>query len=98
MVIFRERNEGDAEKFEAALKKAKKGIAEACEIFEEMKEEFSERRGGYSERGSYGERGGSYGERWTPSEDGMQWRGGMSRRDYDDMYERRYRDGMGRYR
>ena len=91
MVIFRERNEGDAEKFEAALKKAKKGLTEACEIFEEMKEEFSERRGGYSERASYG-------ERWTPSEDGMQWRGGMSRRDYDEMSERRYRDGMGRYR
>ena len=48
MVIFRERYEGDAEKFESALKMAKKGIKEACEIFEDMKEEFGER--GYGER------------------------------------------------
>ena len=84
MVIFRERNEGDAEKFEAALKKAKSDLMEVCEIWEDMKSQFSER-------------GGSYSERWSPSEDGMQWRG-MSRREYDDMYERRGRDSMGRYR
>lgn len=52
MIIFRERYEGDAEKFESALKKAKKGLKEACEIFEDMKEEFSERSygGRYSHR------------------------------------------------
>lgn len=83
MVIFRERYEGDAEKFESALMKAKKGIKEACEIFEEMKDEFSERGGGgggYSQRSGYGERysnrsGGSYRRR-----DDDEW---------DDMYERR---------
>lgn len=59
MVIFRERYEGDAEQFESALHKAKKSIAEACEIFEDMKEQFSE-RGDYSGRYSsrYGERDG----------------------------------------
>lgn len=50
MIILRERNEGDAERFEMALKKAKNGIKEACEIFEDMKEEFGERRGSYGER------------------------------------------------
>ena len=50
MIIFRERYDGDARKFEEALKKAKSGLHAAYEIFEDMKEEFSERRGGYSER------------------------------------------------
>ena len=65
MIIFRERYEGDADRFESALKKAKKGIHEACEIFEDMKDEFSERRG-YDERydgrysSRYGQRGGYY--------------------------------------
>ena len=72
MVIFRERYEGDAEQFESALKKAKKGIKEACEIFEDMKEEFSERRG-YSERDGYSNRYSN--------------RGGYYRRDEDDMDE-----------
>lgn len=58
MIIFRERYDGDAERFESALMKAKKGIKEACEIFEDMKEQFSERGGSYGER--YGERGGYY--------------------------------------
>jgi hypothetical protein len=48
-------------------------------------------------KSQFSERGGSYSERWSPSEDGMQWRG-MYRREYDDMYERRGRDSMGRYR
>ena len=47
-----ERN-GESERFESALMKAKKGIMEAYEIFSDMKEEFGE-RGGYGER--YGER------------------------------------------
>ena len=81
--IFSERSD-DARRFDEAMKMAKSGLMEACEIWEDMKSQFSERSG-------------SYGERWTPSEDGMQWRG-MYRREYDDMYERRGRDGMGRYR
>lgn len=83
MIHIFERGGDDAKRFDEAMKKAKSGLMEACEIWEDMKSQFSER--------------GSYGERWTPSEDGMQWRG-MYRRDYDDMSERRYRDGMGRYR
>ena len=85
MIHIFERSGDDAKRFDEAMKKAKSGLMEACEIWDDMKSQFSER-------------GGSYGERWTPSEDGMQWRGGMYRRDYDDMSERRYRDGMGRYR
>lgn len=81
-----ERSGDDAKRFDEAIKMAKSGLMEACEIWEDMKSQFSER-------------GGSYGERWTPSEDGMQYRrGGMYNRDYDGMYERRGRDSMGRYR
>lgn len=39
---------GDVRRFDEAMKKAKSGIKEACEIWEDMKEEFSERR--YSDR------------------------------------------------
>lgn len=83
MIHIFERSGDDAKRFDEAMKKAKSGLMEACEIWEDMKSQFSER--------------GSYGERWTPSEDGMQWRG-MYRRDYDEMSERRGRDSMGRYR
>lgn len=83
MIIFRERYDGDAERFESALMKAKKGIKEACEIFEDMKEQFSERGGSYGER--YGERGGYY------------QRDGYQPRDWNEMSERRYRDSRGRY-
>lgn len=82
---------GDVRRFEEGLKMAKHGLAEAYGIWEDMKEQFSERRG-YPERDSYGERYNyrdHYGER-----------GGYYRRDdreWDDMPERRYRDGRGRY-
>jgi hypothetical protein len=80
MIVLRERNEGDVERFEDALKDAKMGIKEACEIFEDMKEQFSERRG-YSER--YSSRGGRYSSRdWED--------------DMDDMSERRYRERRSR--
>lgn len=65
MIVLRERSEGDVERFESALWKAKKGIKEACEIFEDMKEQFSERRG-YSER--YSERGGYSDRDWDDDE------------------------------
>jgi len=84
MIHIFERSGDDAKRFDEAMKRAKSGLMEACEIWEDMKSQFSER--------------GSYGERWTPSEDGMQWRHGMYGRDYDGMYERRGRDSMGRYR
>lgn len=54
MIVLRERNDGDVERFEDALKDAKMGIKEAWGIFEDMKEQFGERRG-YSER--YSNRG-----------------------------------------
>lgn len=85
MIVLREKHEGDVERFEYALKDAKMGIKEACEIFEEMKEQFGERRGyseRYSTRGDYSQRGGYY----------------RRDHDWDDMEERRYRDSMGRYR
>ena len=75
-----ERSGDDAKRFDEAMKLAKSGLMEACEIWEDMKSQFSERRGGYSER-------------WTPSEDGMQYR-----HDWDGgVYERRGRDSRGRY-
>lgn len=84
MIHIFERSGEDATRFDSAIKRAKSGLMEACEIWEDMKSQFSER--------------GSYGERWTPSEDGMQYRRGMYEREYDGMYERRGRDSMGRYR
>lgn len=74
---------GDVKRFDEAIKMAKSGIKEACEIWEDMKSEFSE-------RGSYGDR---YHER-----DGYSQRGGYYGREWDDMPERRYRDSMGRFR
>jgi hypothetical protein len=99
MIVLRERREGQAERFEDALKDAKRGIKEACEIFEDMKEQFSD-------RGSYGER---YSSRGYYNRDGAGMGadggqgGGMSARDWDDYeeykrYKERGRDSMGRYR
>lgn len=111
MIILRERREGDVERFEDALKDAKRGIKEACEIFEDMKEQFSERgSGSYEER--YSNRGHSYSNRDGVAgmgADGGQGSmgGGMSNREWDDyedykefkrLNERRGRDSMGRYR
>lgn len=73
---------GDVRRFDEAIKSAKEGLKEACEIWEDMKSEFSERRGSYGERYAHRD---DYGER-----------GRYSRRDWDDAYERR--DSMGRYR
>ncbi len=52
--IFSERSD-DARRFDEAMKMAKSGLMEACEIWEDMKAQFSE-RDGMSQRGSYGER------------------------------------------
>ena len=51
----------DARRFDEAMKRAKSGLMEACEIWEDMKAQFSE-RGSYDERGPY-MRGGSYSHR-----------------------------------
>lgn len=50
-----ERGGDDAKQFDQAMKMAKAGLMEACEIWEDMKAELSE-RGEYGERGAYGER------------------------------------------
>ena len=58
---------GDVRRFDEAIKRAKSGIKEACEIWEDMKGEFSESYGErYSMRGDYGERThrGYYGREW----------------------------------
>jgi hypothetical protein len=47
--FFSERGGDDAKRFDEAMKMAKEGLMEACEIWEDMKSQFSE-------RGSYGER------------------------------------------
>ena len=77
-----ERSGDDARRFDEAMKRAKSGLMEACEIWEDMKDQFSE-RSGYGERGGYGER--------------SSYRGGYSSRDWEGMDERRYRDSRGRY-
>lgn len=102
MIVLREKREGDVERFEDAIKDAKMGIKEACEIFEEMKEQFSE-RGSYGER--YSRRGYGYSTRDDAGQGGAMG-GGMYNRDWDDfddreyrrMRERRGRDSMGRFR
>jgi len=53
---------GDVRRFDEAVKRAKSGIMEACEIWEDMKSEFSERGGSYGDR--YSERDGYYGREW----------------------------------
>lgn len=95
MIVLRERREGQAERFEDALKDAKRGIKEACEIFEDMKEQFSDRSSSYGER--YSSRGYYNRDGAGMGADGGQG-GGMSNRDWDDMEERRYRDYAGKYR
>ena len=47
--IFERSGDNDVHRFTEALKMAKEGIMEACELFEDMKSQFSE-RGGYGER------------------------------------------------
>jgi len=77
---------GDVRRFDEAIKRAKSGVREACEIWEDMKQEFSERGGSYGER--YMPHGDSYSERHYPM---------MSERDWAELQERRRRDSMGRY-
>ena len=48
--IFSERGD-DVRRFDEALKRAKSGLHEACEIWEDMVSQFSEREGSYGERG-----------------------------------------------
>ena len=80
--MFKERGD-ELREYKKALKMAKEGIDTICELSDEMEDEYSER--------------GDYGERYSGR--GYSSRGGnYSRRDWDDMDERRYRDSMGRYR
>lgn len=54
---------GDVRRFDEAIKRAKSGIKEACEIWEDMKDEFSE-RGSYGERYSMRDHDRYYGREW----------------------------------
>ena len=67
---------GDVRRFDEAIKMAKSGIKEACEIWEDMKSEFSE-RGSYGER--YSHRGG-----YSPRGYDREW-DGMDERHRDSM-------------
>lgn len=82
-IVFHMR-ESEADRFESSLKKAKRSLAEACEIYEDMKSEFSGRGYEYDER---------YDGRYSP-------RGGYDERDYhrrrDPDWDER-RDSRGRY-
>lgn len=68
MLAIFERSGDDARRFDEAMKRAKSGLMEACEIWEDMKESFSERGGSYGER-YYGERSRNYHQ----EEIGDQW-------------------------
>lgn len=85
MITILVRSGDDAKLFDEAMKRAKGGLMEACEIWDDMKAQFSERGGSYSDR--YSERGDHYPER-----------GGYYGREWEEMPERRYRDSMGRFR
>ena len=50
--IFERSGDNDVRRFDEALKMAKEGIMEVCDLYEDMKSQFSER--GYSNR--YGHR------------------------------------------
>ncbi len=71
-----ERSGDDAKRFDEAMKRAKSGLMEACEIWEDMKSEFSE-RGSYGER--YSHRGG-----YSPRGYDREW-DGMDERYRDSM-------------
>lgn len=43
MIHIFERSGDDARRFDDAMKRAKSGLMEACEIWEDMKSQFSER-------------------------------------------------------
>jgi len=67
---------GDVKRFDEAIKMAKSGIKEACEIWEDMKSDFSER--------------GSYHDRYMPGYDerryyGREWDDMRERRMRDSM-------------
>ncbi len=59
IIRFFERSSGDndARRFDEAMKRAKSGLMEACEIWEDMKAQFSERESSFGERSRM--RGGS---------------------------------------
>lgn len=78
----------DAKRFDEAMKRAKSGLMEACDIWEDMKSQFSE-RGSYGERYGQPSMGGGYEQRsGSPM---------MSERDWAELQERRRRDSMGQY-
>ena len=51
MLQIFERGGDDVRRFDEAMKRAKSGLREACEIWQDMKDQFS-----YSERDDYSER------------------------------------------
>ena len=70
LIHIMERGGDDVRRFEESLRMAKKGIKEACEIFEDMKAQFSERGGSASMRG-YSSR-----DEWEDYEPKSHYRGG----------------------
>lgn len=92
LIDFSERG-GDVRRFDEGLKMAKSGLMEVCDIWEDMKHDFN-MRGGYSERYSSG---GGYSSRDNSYHSGGSWAPSMSERDWNELQERRRRDGMGRF-
>lgn len=71
MIHIFERGGDDVRQFGEAIKMAKEGIMEACEIWEDMKAQFSER--------------GSYGERYSQRYNNRDWDDMHERRGRDSM-------------
>ena len=61
MIHIFERSGDDSARFDDAMRRAKSGLMEACEIWENMKAQFSQRAPYYDER-------------YTPSPSGMDYR------------------------
>ena len=87
VIHIKERGGNELGEYKRALKMAKEAIETICDLTEEMEGEFGERR--YDPyRMDY--RYDGYGERYDS-------RGDYSRRDWDDMSERRRRNSRGLY-
>ena len=104
-VISLRAEDNDVRRFDEGLKAAKRGLMEACEIWENMKQDFQMRGGsggGNSGGGGYGQR--SYNDRYYGGGymgDGDPYPWGpsamMSERDWNELQERRRRDSGGRF-
>lgn len=108
-VISLRAEDSDVRRFDEGLKAAKRGLMEACEIWENMKQDFQMRGGGSGGGGNSGGGGGGYGQRsyndryngggFMDGNDPSSWGQPImiSERDWNELQERRRRDSSGRF-